>query len=132
SPQQEELAASPDPVLTKKGSLIAWTDWRKRDSAASVPHQEYDIDVATPGGRNRQVDPYGKRQVSTFSPSACAAGSRMLVAFQDAAAAQSRIGLVRVRGGRRRGAAVRLDDGGPRAGDSWRPRLACGSRRVLS
>ena len=130
--QQEELADSPDPVLRGHASLIAWTDFRKRDSAAVRPHQQYDIDVATPGGANRQVDPYGPRQASTFSPSACAAGDRTFVAFQDAAAAQSVIRLVDVRGVRRHGRAVRVDDGGRRAGDSWRPRLACSGRHALA
>ena len=130
--QQEELAASPDPVLTRGGPLIAWTDFRKSDSAATIPHQQYDIDVAVPGGRNRQVDPYGRLQKSTFSPSACAGGGGAFVAFQDAGAAQSRIRLVPVRAARRRRGVARVDDGGARAGDSWRPRLACTGRRVLA
>ena len=64
STQQEELADSPDPALLP-GPFVAWTDWRKRDSAQTKPHQEYDIYAATPGAPNRQVDPYGARQVST-------------------------------------------------------------------
>ena len=88
--------------------------------------------MAVPGGVNRQVDPYGSRQASTFSPSACPAPRGAYVAFQDVASAQSRIRLVRAGRGRRSGRAVRVDDGGPRAGDSWRPRLACSGKRVLA
>jgi hypothetical protein len=132
SQQQEELADSPDPVLLPAGPLVAWTDWRKRASAGHVPHQQYDIYSAVPGRRDAQIDQYGSRPVSTFSPSACAVGGRALVAFQDATAAQSRILLVRVLGGVRRGRAARVDDGGRRAGDAWRPRLACSGGRVVA
>jgi hypothetical protein len=132
SNQQEELADSPDPLLQQHGSLIAWTDWRKRASAGHVPHQQYDIDAAVPGRSNRQIDPYGARPVSTFSPSACVDRKRALVAFQDASAARSVIRAVRVRGGARRGRALRVDDGGPGAGDAWRPRLACSGGRVVA
>ena len=131
--QQEELADSPDPVLGPGRALIAFTDWRKRDSAARRPHEEYDIDVAgASGGPNRHVDPYGGRQVSTFSPSACPAAGGAYVAFQDAGSAQSRIRLLHVRGARRRGRTVRVDDGAAAAGDSWRPRIACSGKRVLA
>ena len=37
-----------------------------------------------------------------------------------------------VRAARRRRGVARVDDGGARAGDSWRPRLACTGRRVLA
>jgi hypothetical protein len=38
-----------------------------------------------------------------------------------------------VEGGRRRGGALRVDDGGPGAGDAWRPRLDCwGGRAVVA
>jgi hypothetical protein len=122
--QQEELADSPDPLVLPS-PFVTWTDWRKRDSAQTKPHQEYDIYAATPGGANHQIDPYGGRQVSTFSPSACATAGDALVAFQDASSAQSVIRLVRVHDGHRSGLAWRVDDGGAGAGDSWRPRLAC-------
>jgi hypothetical protein len=130
--QQEELADWPAPVLLPGGPLVAWTDWRKRVAAGHVPHQQYDIYAAAPGRANVQVDPYGSRPVSTFSPSACVAGDRALVAFQDASAPQSRIRLVRVAGGVRRGPALRIDDGGPLAGNAWRPRLACSHGRVVA
>jgi hypothetical protein len=131
---QEELADSPDPLLLPAGNpLVAWTDWRKRDSAGKVPHQEYDIAAAVPGGPERRVDPYGARQVSTFSPSACASGPDALVAFQDASRAQSQIRLVRLpRGGAASRRALRVDDGGANAGDAWRPRLGCSGARVLA
>ena len=54
-----------------------------------------------------------------------------IAAFQDASRAQSRIALVRVAGGARRGPALRVDDGGPAAGDAWRPRLSCSGGRVV-
>ena len=130
--QQEVLADSPDPVLGAGQPLVVWSDWRKRDSTGPRPHQGYDVFAAVPGRPNVQVDPYGRRQVSTFAPSACAAGKRTLVAFQDASGGRTRIELVRVVGGRRRGAALRVDDGGARAGDAWRPRLACSRGRVLA
>jgi hypothetical protein len=34
--------------------------------------------------------------------------------------------------GKRRGRARRVDDGGPRAGNAWRARLACTRRRALA
>jgi hypothetical protein len=128
--QVEELAHSPDPAFVAGDPLVAWTDFRKRDSAGSVPHQEYDIYAARPGAANFRLDPYGTRQVSTFSPSICASGSGALVAFQDASRPQSQIRLVRIHGGRAGTRALRVDDGGPRAGDSWRPRLACSGGRA--
>lgn len=130
--QAEELASSPDPVLLPGGPLVAWSDWRKRQSAALQPHQGYDIFAAVPGASNFQVDPYGARQVSTFSPSACASGRDALVAFQDASRPQSQIRLVRVHRGRAGRRALRVDDGGRRAGDAWRPRLACSGGRVTA
>ena len=129
--QQEVLADSPDPLLLPMRALVVWADWRKRASAGHVPHQRYDVFAATPGAPNRQVDPYGSRPVATFSPSACVSGRLALVAFQDASRAQSRIAMVRVRSGRRRGGALRVDDGGSGAGDAWRPRLACSGGRAV-
>jgi hypothetical protein len=131
---QEELADSPDAVLGAGGKpLIAWTDWRKRDSSAKRPHQQYDTFIASPGGANRQVDPYGGRQVSTFAPSICAVGKRdALVAFQDASAGRSVVRAVTMRGGSKRGPARLLSDAGARGGNAWRPRLACSGGRVLA
>jgi hypothetical protein len=131
---QEQLADSPDPALGTTGKpLIAWTDWRKRDSSATKPHSEYDTFIASPGGRNRQVDPYGGSQVSTFSPSICAAGKAdALVAFQDSSAGRSVVRVVGMRrGGAKRGRARLVSDAGARAGNAWRPRIACGGGRAL-
>ena len=95
---QEELADSPTLHRAGGAGLIAWTDWRKRDSAGTKPHQQYDIFIASPGGENRQVDPYGERQVSTFSPSICATGKRdALVAFQDSSRGRGVVRAVRMR-----------------------------------
>jgi hypothetical protein len=130
--QQEELADSPDPLLMPRGSLVVWTDWRKRHSTGPRPHPQYDVFAAPPGRPNVQVDPHGARPVSAFAPSGCAAGDQALVAFQDESRAQSKIRLVRVVGGVRRGPALRVDDGGSRAGDAWRPRLACSGGRAVA
>jgi hypothetical protein len=86
----------------------------------------YDIYIADGSGGNVQVDPYGKRQLSTFAPDVCAVGRRhALVAFQDASKGQNDIRAVYIKRGMKRGRARRVDDGGPRAGNAWRPRLAC-------
>jgi hypothetical protein len=119
-------------VLLPGRSLVVWTDWRKRDSTGPLPHRQYDVFAAAPGRPNVQVDPHGRRAVSAFSPSACAAGRRTLVAFQDESRAQSRIRLVRVAAGQRRGGALRVDDGGAAAGDAWRPRLDCSGGRAVA
>ena len=106
--------------------FIAWTDWRKRASAATKPHQQYDVLMAKPGGRNRQVDPYGGRQVSTFAPSACdAGGGRAAVAFQDSSGPRSAVRVVSTRGRAHllRGASV--------GGNAWRPRIACSNGRAV-
>jgi hypothetical protein len=130
--QQEELAAGPDATLAGAVPLIAWTDWRKRDSSATKPHEEYDTFVASPGGANRQVDPYGGAQVSTFAPSVCATGRRdAVVAFQDSSRGRSEVRAVTLRGGTRRGRALLVSDAGPRGGNAWRPRIACSAGRAL-
>ena len=131
--QDEALADTPRAALTAAGSLVAWTDWRKRESSATKPHQMYDTFVAQPGRKNVQVDPYGTKQLSTFAPDICAVGRRdALVAFQDASRGQNDVRAVYVRGGNERGRARRVDDAGPRAGNAWRPRLACSGENVLA
>jgi hypothetical protein len=128
--QDEALSASPEAVVGR-APFVAWVDWRKRDSSAMQPHQQYDVFLARPGGRNRQVDPYGGRQLSTFHPSACAdARDRVLVAFQDASRGQNDIRIVRMHRGRRRGRAHRVDDAASRGHNAWRPELGCWKDRV--
>jgi len=120
-------------VLGAGGPFVAWTDWRKRHETSLVPHQQYDVAIARPGGQNQRVDPYGARPVSAFSPSACPVRRDVLVAFQDHARGQGDIRVVRMRGGLRRGRARRVDDsGGRRGGNAWRPQLACSRGRVLA
>jgi hypothetical protein len=131
--QQEELADSPDPALGARTPLIAWTDWRKRNSSATKPHQEYDVFIAAPGARNRQVDPYGGRQLSTFAPSICVTpGGDALVAFQDSSKGRSEVRIVTMRGGTVRGPARLVSDAGARGGNAWRPRIACLGDRVVA
>jgi hypothetical protein len=135
SAEQEELADSPSPALPARGKpLIAWTDWRKRDSAGTKPHQEYDTFVASPGGRNRQADPYGARQVSTFAPSICLSGrGRATIAFQDSSTGRAVVRAVTVRGaGSKRGRARLISDASPRGGNAWRPQLACSGGRAVA
>jgi len=125
----ESLADTPRASIAAGRDLIAWTDWRKRASSASEPHQMYDVFLSEPGEKNVQVDPYGKRQVSTFAPDVCGA----LVVFQDASRGQNDIRAVRLaRGGKRSGKPLRVDDGGRRAGNAWRPRVGCSGKRVIA
>jgi len=128
----EALNDTPRAVFTSEGPFVAWTDWRKRDSASLVPHPFYDTFVAAPGGRNVQADPYAARQVSTFSPAPCAVGRDLLVAYQDASSGQNDVRVARVAGGVRRGRSRRIDDAGRRGGNAWRPQLACSRGRVLA
>ncbi|HEX8067492.1 MAG TPA: sialidase family protein [Thermoleophilaceae bacterium] len=131
--QAESLADSPHVALGARAPLVAWTDWRKRDSTATRPHQAYDTYVAAPGGRNRQADPYGSRPVSTFSPSICTTrGDDALVAFQDASRGHGDVRVRALRGGVPSGPALRVDDTGARAIGAWRPELGCSGDRVLA
>jgi hypothetical protein len=131
--EDEELADTPRAALTARGELVAWTDWRKRNSSATKPHQMYDTFLSAPGKDNVQVDPYGAKQLSTFAPDICAVGRRdALVVFQDASKGQNDIRAVYMRRGTKRGGARRVDDAGPRAGNAWRPRLACTRRHALA
>lgn len=127
----EALNDSPSAVLAPSGPLVAWTDWRKRQTPDATAHPAYDIHVARPGGANRQVDGHGARPVSAFAPSACVSRGRVLVAFQDASAGQNDIRLADVADGRAAPRPVRVDDAGRLGGNAWRPRLACSGRRQL-
>ena len=130
--QREALNDSPQALLGLPTPLVAWTDFRKRDSSATVPHQAYDTYLSAPGGPNRQVDPYRGRQLSTFSPSACVVGRDVLVAFQDAGRGQNDVRIARVARGVTRGRAWRIDDSGFRRINAWRPRIACPGRDVVA
>jgi hypothetical protein len=130
--EDEELADTPRAAIGGRTDLIAWTDWRKRASSATKPHQMYDIYMSRGTGKNVQVDPYGAKQLSTFSPDVCAVGKRdALVAFQDASRGQNDIRAAYVKNGRR-GRAHRVDDAGPRAGNAWRPRLVCSGGSAIA
>jgi hypothetical protein len=129
----EALNDTPDAAVGGTKPFVAWTDWRKRKAAETVPHQQYDVYVATPGSPNVQADPYGGRPVSTFAPSICATSrDDALIAFQDASQGQNDVRVVHMRGGSRRGSARRVDDAGDRGGNAWRPRLGCWGERVIA
>jgi predicted amidohydrolase len=129
----EALNDTPDAALGGSKQLVAWTDWRKRESTGPQPHPQYDVYLAEPGGPNRQVDPYGKRQLSTFFPSICATkADDALVAFQDSSRGQADVQAVFIGGGAATGAVRRVDDAGDRGGNAWRPRLACWGDDVLA
>ena len=132
TPEDDEaLADTPRASLGSGRDMIAWTDWRKRDSSATRPHQMYDIFVSQPGGKNVQADPYGTRQLSTFAPDVCGHRQDSLVVFQDASRGQNDIRAVLMRRGTRRGKARRVDDAGSRGGNAWRPRLGCSGGDAL-
>ena len=129
----EALNASPEAALGGTKPFVAWTDWRKRSSAADTAHQQYDVFVASPGAKNVQADRHGARPASTFSPSICATrGDDALVAYQDASRGQNDVYAVHLRGGTKRGTARRVDDVGDRGGNAWRPRLGCWGDRVIA
>jgi hypothetical protein len=128
----EAFADAPRIALARGRDLVAWTDWRGRETPFP-PHGMYDVFISQPGKKNAQVDPYGRRQLSTFSPDVCAVGRRdALVAFQDASRGQNDIRAVYMRRATKRGRARRVDDAGPRAGNAWRPRLGCWGDRVIA
>ncbi|MDQ3936903.1 MAG: hypothetical protein M3340_19990, partial [Actinomycetota bacterium] len=131
--EHEALNDSPEAALGGTRAFVAWTDWRKRDLATTREHPQYDVYLATPGGKNVQVDRHGGRQASTFAPSLCATrADDALVAYQDASRGQSDVFVAHVRGGAKRGPARRVDDAGDRGGNAWRPRLGCWDDRVVA
>ena len=130
--ENEALNDTPRALVGPRGRYVAWTDWRKRDSAALKAHQQYDTMLAGLGEANLRVDPHGERPVSTFAPAACTLSRAVLVAFQDASRGQNDVWIARVSGGGRRGRARRVDDAGRRGGNAWRPQLACSRGRVLA
>jgi hypothetical protein len=129
---QEELADSPGTAFLGPNPHVVWTDWRKRDSARTKPHQGYDTFISIAGNHNHQVDPYLGKQVSTFAPSLCdGGGTRGLVAFQDSSAGRSAVRVMAMRGGTTRGRAHLLRAAAI-PGNAWRPRIACSGGRAVS
>ena len=124
----EDLSDSPRPVFTKTGPYIAWTDFHKRDTVDRV-HPLYDIYLAKPGGKPVQADPWGGKQISTFSPSVCADGKDVIVAFQDAQGGPGRIKITRLRGGTKHGRAFSLSDG---PSGAYRPSISCSGGRFVA
>jgi hypothetical protein len=122
---REALDDTPRGVFTDRGPLVAFTDWRKRDSAARTPHRLHDVTVAAPGRSNRQADGAGGAQVSAFAPAIVAQpGGGALIAWQDHRRGPGDVLLARVRNGRA-GRPVRVDDLPAAAGvNQWRPALA--------
>jgi hypothetical protein len=127
-PEIENLSDSPQPVLTKAGAFIAWTDFHKRDTVDRA-HPLYDTYVAPLGRPPLQADPYGARQVSTFWPSACSDGRDVIVAFQDSATGVPAVKITRMRGGTRRGRALSVSDG---PSGAYRPSIVCSGGRFVA
>ena len=131
----ESLDDTPRAAFGPQGTpFVAFTDYRKRDSSTR-PHQLYDIDLGRPGAKNVQVDPWGARQLDTFAPAIAFSGSNAYVAWQDASRGVNDIRMRRVTAaGKVSGRAVRVDDGGSRAANAWRPDLVAvrGGRLVVA
>lgn len=131
--KDEALADTPRAAVTDRGPLVAWTDYRKRDSSARTPHQLYDTFVARPGGTNRQVDPHSDAQVSTFSPAILPIpGDQALVAWQDMAGGPGDIRIARVKSLAPPRRAWRVDDTGFSGWNQWRPALARSATRLVA
>ena len=131
-PVDESLDDSPRAALGSRGPLVAFTDFRKHDSSRE-PHELYDTLVTVPGQPNRQVDPHGDRQISTFFPAVVpVARGHALVAWQDSAPGPCDILIARVRPGAAGGRAHRVDDTGRAGWNQWRPALAVARGRVIA
>lgn len=134
-PAREALNDTPRAAVGPDGPLVAWTDYRKRTADATdlSPHPLYDIDIAVPGQRNRQVDHHGGAQVNTFAPAlALLEGGDALVAWQDHATGPADIRIARAARGAGGGRAVRVDDTGAMGWNQWRPALAITGTQVLA
>jgi Carbon-nitrogen hydrolase len=130
----EALDDTPRGAITAGGPLVAFTDWRKRDSAATRPHPLYDIYASRPGARNRQADGNGSAQVNSFAPALLAVPGGALVAWQDHRRGPGDVLIRRLTtGGAPAGAPRRIDDQPRTAGaNRWRPQLAAAGSRVLA
>jgi len=129
----ESIDDSPRAALGDRGPLVTWTDFRKDSASATRPSPLYDIDIATPGGRNRQVDGNGARQVDSFSPAIVPQPrGAALVAWQDHARGTGAVLIARVRAGRGGGRAVRVQDASAAPWNAWRPALALAGREVVA
>ena len=128
-PDVEALADTPRATFGPRGNpLLAFTDYRKRDSVERV-HPLYDVAVAAPGGTPSQVDSHGAGQRNSFAPAIAWAKGRPVVAWQDHARGDAD---VRVRALEPFGPALRADDAGRRRWNAWRPAVAVLPRgRVL-
>jgi hypothetical protein len=109
----ESLDDAPRTALDPKGRpTVVWTDYRKRDGS-KAPSPLYDIYLQGPSGGNVQVDPWGTKQVDTFSPALAFSGSQPFVVWQDA---NRGISEIRLRLGR---ATVAVSE--KPGANAWRP-----------
>lgn len=133
-PEFETLADTPRVGLTEKGPLIAFTDYRKADFSARIPHPLYGVAIAEPGGPNRVIDGHGLQQISAFHPSLAALpGGPALVAWQDHARGPGEIRIARVKPGGQVARRYRVNAAGRGAWNEWRPALTIvGGRAVVA
>lgn len=130
----EALDDTPRGAFTAGGPLVAFTDWRKRDSSATRPHPLYDIDASRPGARNRQADGNGAAQVDSFAPALVAVPGGALVAWQDHREGPGDVLIRRLSSAGAPAGAVRSVADQPRGSGAnrWRPELAAAGSRVVA
>jgi predicted amidohydrolase len=128
----EALNDTPRAAFLGGRPWVAWTDFRKRDSA-TAPHQLHDIMGGEPEGPDLQLDEHGSRQLLAFAPSAASVrDGTVVLAWQDHRRGPGDIVARRVRPGGHRGPAARVDDSGRAGWNQWRPELAIVGSRVLA
>ncbi len=130
----EALDDTPRAAFTSAGALVAFTDWRKRASAATQPHPLYDVYASRPGARNRQADGNGAAQVDSFAPALAAVPGGALVAWQDHRRGPGAILIRRLSPAGAPGGRVHPVDDLPAATgvNRWRPSLAAAGGRVIA
>ena len=132
----EALNDTPRAVFLGAQPWVAWTDFRKRDSAAREPHQLYDVMGGGVGGddvSDVQLDAHGAKQLLAFAPSvAPLRDGSLAVAWQDHRRGHGDVVMRRVRTGGRLGRAVRVDDSGRAGWNQWRPELAAAGRLLVA